>query len=258
MNTPHHKKKIILTAILFWSPLASILATPNSVFFSENNKKHSTYDSISIDQLLGELSEATPIQRVKITNQLKSFSFHSFSSKHKEKLQGYLIFQKRPPQELILFSGFLKMETTLLVLAKKHPNNKPLLQKINMALVRSGNFSKTNTLWKNLEKLTVDDPFVYEILPLLAYTKERIIYDWLLNQIKLNQENCHPADAESAGNINCAYRIIEAIAPAINEFPIPLDKWGDLNINSYSKGLEIVRKWIEKNQKNYTLNKHRY
>ena len=95
-------------------------------------------------------------------------------------------------------------------------------------------------------------------MPLLTYTKQSVIYNWLFDQIISNEKNCHPADAEIPGNIHCAYRIMEAVAPSIIDFPIQLDRWGDLAVESYSKALKTVREWIPTNRENYSLDLETY
>lgn len=215
-------------------------------------------DSITIELLLNQLPNVSINQKTKILKRLQKFKYANYSDVHKNQIATYLNNSQSPVQELILLGGFLQMETTMLTLAEKHQDNESLLPYINMALVRAGNLQKGKTLQKNIEKLTVNDPFVYEVLPLLAYTKQPIIYDWLLAQITSDEKNCHPTDAEISGKINCAYRIMEAVAPAINDFPIQLDRWGDLAVDSYSEALAIVRIWITTNKRDYTLNKQMY
>ena len=246
----------ILTIVLLGtSPILHATTSFDGLFLTDI-QKNSIQDTLSIDQLLTQLSNANQTQKGPILKRLEKFNSKQFSSAHKDKIRTLLI--ASPSRNLILLAGFLELKPTLFTLAKKHKGKKNLLQPINIALVRAGHFPKANTLLKNLEKLTINDPFVYEVLPLLTYTKERIIYDWLLDQILLEEKNCHPADAEGSGNINCAYRIMEAVAPTIIDFPVQLDKWGDLNVDSYSKALTTVRDWIRTHKKDYTLDKHTY
>ncbi len=258
MKTCHYRLYFLLTIVLLSSLPLFLKASTFKKTSLEIVQKHLTKDSITVDQLLAQLSDATPIQRIKILRDLQKFDLNDYSDSNKKQIGSYLDMDKAPSEALIFLCGFLQLESTLLVLLEKHKKNKPLLQKIKIALVRAGNLSKANTLRKNIEKLSINDPFVYEVLPLLAYTKERIIYDWLLDQILLDERNCHPADAEGAGNINCAFRIMEAVAPGIIDFPVGLDKWGDLDVDSYSKALTTVRDWITTHQKDYTIDKQTY
>jgi hypothetical protein len=84
MNARHQISSFLLTIVCLFSFLLPTLANPFTKIYAEIFPIDSTINSLNIDQLLGQLSEATPSQRLKITKQLKSFSFNNFSSKHKE------------------------------------------------------------------------------------------------------------------------------------------------------------------------------
>ena len=214
-------------------------------------------DSLQIETLLDQLL-SDPTQQNQTLKALQKFDLVQFSNFNKNKVTNCLLNPEIVSKELVLFAGFLNIKESLIALSPKHRNDKPFLQHINLALVRTGDPEKTETLYRNLLKRSVNDDFVYELLPLLVYTKQIKIYDWLLTMIVSDEKNCHPADAETAGHINCAYRIMEALAPNIIDFPIATDKWGDLKINNYSKALTIVRDWIEINQGNYKINRQTY
>jgi len=215
-------------------------------------------DSLSVSELLEQLTLNDPTHQINIIKSLRKFKFKNYSDTDKDKLSAFLFSHKNVSKDLILLSGFLRMNETLTDLAIKYKSDKSQLQHTNLALVRAGDQAKTATLHKNLLKITVNDDFVYEVLPLLVYTKHPDIYNWLLTVIMSDKKNCHPADAETAGHINCAYRIIEAIAPNIIDFPLELDKWGDLKVDTYSHALVIVREWIIQNQASYPINTQTY
>jgi len=215
-------------------------------------------DSLRIEILLDQLPLASPKEQSAILKSLRKFEFTDYSSSDKDQFTQFISNKKNVSSELVLLCGFLKMDQTLNTLAIKYKNDKHLLQQVNIALVRAGDPQKAETLRKNIEKLTVNDDLVYELLPLLVYTKNAKIYDWLLTNILSNEKNCHPADAEGAGNINCAYRIIEAITPNIIDFPLAVDRWGDLKVDSYPKALAMVQDWIKVNQNSYNINIQTY
>ena len=214
-------------------------------------------DSLRIEILLEQLL-THPAQQNSTLQSLQKFELHQFSNSNKNKIASYLFNDRIVSKKLVLFAGFLNMEKTLIALSPKHQQDKSFLQHINLALVRAGDSEKTMILHRNLQKISPNDDFVYEVLPLLRYTKQIIIYDWLLNMILSDEKNCHPADAETAGNINCAYRIIEALAPNIIDFPIEIDKWGDLKTDNYPKALAVARDWIRENQGDYKINNQTY
>ena len=52
------------------------------------------------------------------------------------------------------------------------------------------------------------------------------------------------ANADSEENILCGYRVLEYIAPVMIDFPLPVDEFGELEIDDYEAGLEEVRQWM--------------
>ncbi|NJO87362.1 MAG: hypothetical protein HC821_05150, partial [Lewinella sp.] len=65
--------------------------------------------------------------------------------------------------------------------------------------------------------------------------------------------NCTPADAETPGQIDCGYRLIEQLAPAIAGFPVQADAEGDLLTDDYAAALVAVRTWYAANQGRYQI-----
>jgi len=50
---------------------------------------------------------------------------------------------------------------------------------------------------------------------------------------------------------------MEAIAPAIKNFPIATDEFGELMVDDYKQALQDLRIWLEENE-TYALNKEIY
>jgi len=55
---------------------------------------------------------------------------------------------------------------------------------------------------------------------------------------------CLFANADSEENILFGYRVLEYIAPIMIDFPLPVDEFGELEINDYEAGLSEVRQWM--------------
>ena len=68
-----------------------------------------------------------------------------------------------------------------------------------------------------------------------------------------NEPTCLSADADSEENIFCGYRVLEYIAPVMIEFPLPVDEFGELEIDDYEAGLAEVQEWMSENDGDYEL-----
>ena len=99
---------------------------------------------------------------------------------------------------------------------------------------------------------------VYEIVPYLVYTRRQEAFLFLERIIQSNEPTCLSADADSEENIFCGYRVLEYIAPVMIEFPLPVDEFGELEIDDYEAGLAEVRQWMSEQDGEYELVMGRY
>lgn len=94
---------------------------------------------------------------------------------------------------------------------------------------------------------------MYTVVPLLVYTRDRKIFDYLWELVVTQNLNCHPADAETGGRIDCAYRIVEYLGAAIDNFPVKIDEDHNLVTNDYAGALAEIRRWYAANRSSYTI-----
>jgi len=117
-----------------------------------------------------------------------------------------------------------------------------------LALARMGDENAIDYISKKLQNAPINDAFAYDIAPALVYTRQPEIVDFLETQIQSDEANCSVANPDSNQKISCAYRIMEAMAPAIDNFPIPTDEFGELMADDYEKALQDLRKWFNENE----------
>lgn len=158
----------------------------------------------------------------------------------------------------ILLVGFVGQERQLDRIPPALAEYNGVRRAINLARVRLGNAERRANLLKNLADIPVDDDFNYVVLPLLTYTRQREIFDYLWEQVLTAGARCHPADAETPGRIDCAYRIIEALALTVADFPIAADPEGNLLTDDYAAALAEVRRWYAANHTSYRIRTDTY
>ena len=124
---------------------------------------------------------------------------------------------------------------------------------MRLALARMGEPDMTDYCLARLKKVKVNDDVVYEFIPDLIYTRQKPIFDHLLTLIESDEKNCSSSNPDSDEKIICAYRIIEQIAPYIENFPAKVDVSGELQTNDYAKLLVEVRTWITQNRESYKI-----
>jgi hypothetical protein len=124
---------------------------------------------------------------------------------------------------------------------------------MRLALSRMGEPDMTEYCLNRLKKAKINDDVVYEFIPDLIYTRQKPIFDHLLTLIESDEKNCTTSNPDSDEKIICAYRIIEQIAPYIENFPAKVDVSGELITNDYAKLLVEVRTWITQNRESYKI-----
>jgi hypothetical protein len=140
---------------------------------------------------------------------------------------------------------------------KKYTSNK-MRWALHLALARLGNAEEATYCVTKVKQMSVSDDVVYELLPDLAYTRTKEAFDYMLEIIKSNEKSCSSSNPDLEAKIICAYRVIQIVAPYINEFPVKVDKTGDIIATNYEQMLATVRQWIENNKSTYTLNQQIY
>ncbi|WKV12565.1 hypothetical protein [Marivirga harenae] len=190
---------------------------------------------------------------------MTNFKNTVFIESQKTRILNHLNAETPHFNDFVKLLGFLqlkKAESQLvgLIALKESPVTK---WNIRLALARMNNQSAIEYIISKLEKAPINDAFAYDIVPGLVYTRQPQIFKFLESQILNDEANCSTADPNSNQKITCAYRIMEAIAPAIENFPLPTDEFGDLMVDDYEKALIELRKWFEQNE-TYSLNQEVY
>lgn len=125
---------------------------------------------------------------------------------------------------------------------------------VHIALSRLGEQPALDYVVKKAKALPVNDDVIYEIYPSLAFTRQKKAVDILVEKVFSENKNCSSPDPDSSEKINCAYRVLEMIAPIIKDFPLEYDSAsGDLAVEDYPKALKTAIKWLKKNRENYEI-----
>ena len=192
-------------------------------------------------------------------NALRVFDESAFNQQARAEIGDLIVDKTRHLDDIILIAGWLGLSADIEAYERTKENHPPrIFQRIQLAKLRAGNTSKLTGFLKNVKEVPIDDEFNYTIAPLVAYTRQKPAVDYLLEVISMRISGCSPGDAESSGNIDCAYRLVEMVAPIINEFPYELNKSGDIKTDDYPSMLEDVRNWITVNKASYTINNRKY
>jgi hypothetical protein len=129
---------------------------------------------------------------------------------------------------------------------------------MKLSLARMGDRDAIESIKNKLNTVPLSSKVVESIYPDLIYTKQKLLYDIMVEKLFVDEELCESSNPDSDNMIVCGYRITELLAPNINDFPINVLPSGDLDTDNYSKALLIARDWFIKNQMQYSINYKSY
>ncbi len=128
---------------------------------------------------------------------------------------------------------------------------------IRLALARTGDEVAINYVLDKLNAAPVNDALVYDIVPGLVYTRQPAIFRYLETLVMSDEPNCQSADPDSQQRIRCGYRVMEALAPALTDFPVAVDAYSELLTDDYEQSLREVRAWL-RGREDYPLKTDSY
>jgi hypothetical protein len=193
-------------------------------------------------------------------NYLTHFNRRDFVKETRDSVGALLKKQLPQFEKLIRLAGFLELKDQQPFL-ENLLNNKSLSTKlqwsIHLALARMGNTNSANVCLQLAKGSPVDDNIVYYVLPDLVYTRQKQVYNYLLEILNSDKKSCTSPNPNYAGHILCGYRVMEALAGVVKDFPIKTSKSGDIITDDYDKALQTTREWF-KTHKDYELDMEVY
>lgn len=160
--------------------------------------------------------------------------------------------------KIYAFAGQAAVLNDINLLLSKQNLTKSDKKDLKLALVRCGDEGLTIKMHETLKKQVMNDNLIYAALPDVIYTKNKQLYEYLLNAVLSNDKKCGSANNDDNTPIICAYRLIEQLAPNINNFPVTINEKGEINSKNLAKTLTEVRDWIGKNRDSIEIDLSHY
>ena len=207
-----------------------------------------------VSQLIDGIGDTDRSISVRNTGGLKNFQQQDFTTASANQLLTYLNISTPNLEELLLVIGFVQPENAVASI-------RPLIGQLRgmdrmaawLALSRLGEEDAIQYVMQRVERQPINDDLVYEIVPYLVYTRRQQAFQFLERIIQSNESTCLSANADNEKNILCGYRVLEYIALVMIDFPLPVDEFGELEIDDYEAGLTEVREWLADQDDEYEL-----
>jgi hypothetical protein len=85
---------------------------------------------------------------------------------------------------------------------------------------------------------------ILQLVPLFVYSRHPVVIrDMIVEALELNKD-CEGANTITDQKTPCGYLLLSQIAPYINDFPIAVEPGGDLAIENWNEGRNIINTWI--------------
>jgi len=231
----------------------------NTIYLIRQVQKKQTSNSKVQESLVYSLSKiatANKKQAAMALKAMRAFERKHFTSASKENILQVISFNDLARIEGIEIIGFIGNDEDIRFLKNVGqfiPLGKKEQYKVLLALVRLGDPESVDQYVQNITSRVINDQLIYSILPDIIYTRNKQVFDFLLQDTQHSIARCYSGNNDSQEKILCAYRILEEIAPYILNFPVSVDRSGAL-VGDYETALEKVRKWIVDSQLEYTIN----
>ena len=208
---------------------------------------------VSLTEILWRSSASVGASSLKLMEQ---FERKSFSQSVKDDLMTYISEKSENRSEAILLLGFIGNQNDISFLKNLEHYasiSKKDKYKVKLALVRLNDAVTTEEYLAELGSRRINDELVTNVLSDLIYTHNQEVYKVLLAELNNQTPACLSANNDSDEHILCAYRILEQLSPEIREFPVAVDKSGEL-AGDYEKALITAREWYVINAASFTIN----
>jgi hypothetical protein len=148
---------------------------------------------------------------------------------------------------IIRIAGFLQLEEDLSWLKITDSTlTKKERWALELALARTGNKESLTYCLNKITSVPVNDNTVNYLFPDLAYIRQTETMQYMLHEILSDEKKCKSSNPDKEEEIICAFRIMQIVAPLIQDFPVTLTDYGELEIENYDLTLLSVREWINK------------
>jgi hypothetical protein len=165
----------------------------------------------------------------------------------------YAIFKRKSAHvnTLIRLMGYLEIQTSksdLYNLSQDAGQSRKDRWAAMLALARMNDQQAIDDVLNRVKRMPVGDAVVYEVFPDLVYTRRPEAVSYLVEALNNDAKNCESANSDDTERIPCAYRVMEMLAPIIENYPLKQNASGDIETYDYPMALQTVREWFKINK----------
>jgi len=163
--------------------------------------------------------------------------------------------------KLARFAGFLEIRELIPAL-KEYTNDITVTNRQKweawLALARMDDKDAINHVLTQVKTVPVNDDVMYQFAPDLVYTRQHKTFDYLIEILNSDKQDCTSSNPDHPGKMVCAFRVMEYLAPVVEEFPLKIHASGDIDAKDYNDALERIRKWFKYKNGQYVIKRNTF
>jgi len=185
--------------------------------------------------------------RERASNHLKEFSKQDFDSRTRLLLASYFKGSPDIYRYTARLAGYLDMDDQIPVI-KQLLDDSTLSNRarweLELTLARLGDDDAAYYCTNFVMMQGINDRIIQYLFRDLIYTRSRIAFDYIIERLNDDAPYCRPANPYSSKSIVCGYRLMELLAPVVQDFPYDYYSTGQLKAPDYREALDTVRQWF--------------
>lgn len=205
---------------------------------------------VYLEQLFNPMLKNNASLNYSIWKACSKFPRTAFSVQTQQHLREFLPTQPQHLDKWLLLAGFATDDPIPILRVLEEQKSSSTQQAGKLALVRMGDEAKTKSFLKTIKRIPIKDDFVYDIAPLAIYTRDKKVFQYLIDIVLEDRGTCRPADAETDGRISCGYRLVEALLPVLQGVPKEIAQE-----MTNAKQLSEAKQWLRKNRKRLVVDR---
>ncbi len=201
--------------------------------------------------------------RARAASALKWYKQEEFTEQSKNQLAAYLSSGPAIYKNIVRIIGWLEMYNQISPI-RNLLNNDTLLTddkdrwQLHLSLARMGNQEAADYCTNLVRNKGVNDRIIHHMFRDLVYTRQSQAIDYMVEVLQSEDQNCMAPNPDLKGNIVCGYRVMELLAPIIEDFPLKMARGiPQIQTNDYEQALETSRMWFRENPE-YNIKTDRY
>jgi hypothetical protein len=153
-------------------------------------------------------------------------------------------------ERILRMAGFLNTDNLTEALNELKTSDSSLSVReqwsLELALARTGNRESIVNCMQKISEIPVNDASVAYLFPDLLYMRCPESLNFMLHEVLSDDKKCRSPNPDKEQPVICAFKIIELLAPVIEDFPVNLTAYGELDTENYDTTLVSVREWTMK------------